>query len=52
MEIKLTYDDKRLWELQREERDKLSSLPNADDDFIALERAMKRRVEELKNGGM
>lgn len=46
--INLTYDDKRLWELQREERAKLSWGPDIDDDFIALDKALKRRLEELE----
>lgn len=46
MKQKLTYNDKRLWELQEEERNKLSPLPDANDDFIALEKAIERRREE------
>jgi hypothetical protein len=38
--------DKRLSELYQEERNKLSQLPCADDDFIALEKASIRREKE------
>jgi hypothetical protein len=44
----LTYDDERLKELYQEERDKLSSLPDADTDFVALDNAIKRRFEEME----
>jgi hypothetical protein len=43
----LTYDDERFKELYQEERTKLSPLPDVDTDFIALENAIKRRVEEI-----
>lgn len=52
MTKELTYEDERLWEIQREERKKLSWGPDADDDFVALEKAIERRLEEIKNGDM
>lgn len=42
----IRYDDKRLWELYGQERDKGSYLPDADEDFIALESALKIRMGE------
>lgn len=42
----IRYDDKRLWELYGQERDKGSYLPDADEDFIALESALKIRMSE------
>jgi hypothetical protein len=45
----LTYDDERLHEIYQEERNKLSPLPDADTDFIALENAIKRRYKEMEN---
>ncbi len=36
----------RFKEIYQEERDKLSVMPNADDDFIALEKAYTRYAEE------
>lgn len=46
----IRYDDKRLWELYGQERDKGSYLPDSDEDFIALESALKIRISE-KGGG-
>jgi hypothetical protein len=36
------WDDPILGALQQEERAKLSPFPDADDDFIALEKALER----------
>ena len=35
-------NDEKFWQLYNEERDKLSSLPNADDDFIAYQAALEK----------
>lgn len=37
----------RIQQLYQEERDKLSPLPDADTDFIALDNAWKRYRDEL-----
>ena len=39
-------DDKRLWELYGQERDKGNYLPDADEDYRALESAIKIRMGE------
>lgn len=48
------YNDSTFWEVYGAERDKLSVLPNSDDDYIALEKAMeikgsKNNIEGDKN---
>ena len=36
------YNDEKFWQLYNEERNKLLELPDADDDFIALQKAAER----------
>lgn len=38
----MMYNDEKFWQLYNEERNKLSELPDADDDFIALQKATER----------
>lgn len=42
-------DKEKFDEIYQEERNKLSYLPNADDDFIALEKAYERYNQENEN---
>jgi hypothetical protein len=42
--------DEEFKKIYQEERDKLSQLPNADDDFIAYENAIKRYESNKKDG--
>lgn len=45
----LSYNDKRLWELYEQERDKGSSLIDIEEDYKALSAAMNLRIIELKD---
>jgi hypothetical protein len=41
------HNELSFWEVYEVERDKLSVLPNSDDDYIALEKAME--IKRSKN---